>query len=498
MDYFGDGSGNSPVTGEPFGVHIDYYFEEEPLGNAGALFKIKDKLTSDFLLLNADAMFDVDFNRFVAFHRKHGGLVTLFTHPNSHPYDSGLIIANKNGVVEKWLTKEDERPTYYKNRVNAGLHVINPKVLELVGINADSVGKVGVDGKPVKVDLDRQLLKPLAGTGKMFCYDSPEYVKDMAMSVVSILVGVIAVVTASYKVEARVFSDVGIKAIFSGIVFVLIFITGKCFCSKEYWKYSIAFNLPLIPHYLSNYILNQSDRVMIGRMVGNSQAAYYSVAYTISTVMVLITNAINSSLTPYIYKSIASDEKGKIKKATRPLVILVAGLCVVTMAFAPEVIRVFAGKKYMDAIYVIPPVAASVFFIFLYSLFSTIEYYYQKTGFIAIATCVCAVLNLVLNYFGIKMYGYYAAGYTTLICYVCLAFFHYIFYKKALKEVGNEENMYDVKLIVSLSAIVIAIMIIMALTYSQTWIRYGLLIAIVCVSIIFKNKILEAISALRK
>lgn len=96
MDYFGDGSGISPVTGKPFGVHIEFYFEKEPLGNAGALFKIKDKLTSDFLLLNADAVFDVDFNRFVAFHREHGGLVTLFTHPNSHPYDSGLIIADKN------------------------------------------------------------------------------------------------------------------------------------------------------------------------------------------------------------------------------------------------------------------------------------------------------------------------------------------------------------------------------------------------------------------
>ena len=125
MDYFGDGSGNSPATGKPFGVHIEYYFEKEPLGNAGALFKIKDKLTSDFLLLNADAMFDVDFNRFVAFHRKHDGLVTLFTHPNSHPYDSGLIIANKDGSVKKWLAKEDERPQYYRNRVNAGLHVIN-------------------------------------------------------------------------------------------------------------------------------------------------------------------------------------------------------------------------------------------------------------------------------------------------------------------------------------------------------------------------------------
>lgn len=179
MDYFGDGSGNSPVSGQPFGVHIEYYFENEPLGNAGALFKIEDKLTSDFLLLNADAMFNVDFNRFVAFHKKHGGLVTLFTHPNSHPYDSGLIIADKDGAVEKWLAKEDKRPQYYRNRVNAGLHVINPRVLELSGINADSVGKTENNGKPVKVDLDRQLLKPLAGTGKMFCYDSPEYVKDM-------------------------------------------------------------------------------------------------------------------------------------------------------------------------------------------------------------------------------------------------------------------------------------------------------------------------------
>ena len=179
MDYFGDGSGISPATGKPFGVHIEYYFEKEPLGNAGALFKIKDKLDSDFLLLNADAVFDVDFNRFVAFHKACGGLVTLFTHPNSHPYDSGLIIADKNGTVERWLAKEEERPKFYRNRVNAGLHVMNPAVLEQMGIDADKVGTIGANGKPVKVDLDRQLLKPLAGTGKMYCYDSPEYVKDM-------------------------------------------------------------------------------------------------------------------------------------------------------------------------------------------------------------------------------------------------------------------------------------------------------------------------------
>jgi len=170
MDYFGDG--------QRLGVHIEYFVETQPLGNAGALFKLRDQLTEDFLLLNADAVFDVDFNRFTEYHRKKGGLVTLFTHPNNHPYDSGLIIADENDVVLQWLTKEDKRPQWYKNRVNAGLHVINPAVFDQANIQEDTIGTV-IKGKTVKVDLDRMVLKPLAGTGRMFCYDSPEYVRDM-------------------------------------------------------------------------------------------------------------------------------------------------------------------------------------------------------------------------------------------------------------------------------------------------------------------------------
>lgn len=170
MAYFGDGS--------RFGVKIDYFVEETPLGNAGALFRLRETIGYEpFLLLNADAAFDVNFNRMVEFHKSHGGLVTLFTHPNSHPYDSGLVIADDKGNVEKWLAKEDERPQWYDNRVNAGLHVIDPKVLDL------SLAHLDIDNETClpkgKVDLDRQILKPLCGTNQMFCYDSPEYVKDM-------------------------------------------------------------------------------------------------------------------------------------------------------------------------------------------------------------------------------------------------------------------------------------------------------------------------------
>lgn len=170
INFFGDGSA--------FGVHIEYYIEKTPLGNAGALFKLKDRLNDDFLLLNADSIFNIDFNRFVDYHKEKGGIVTLFTHPNSHPYDSGVLIANKNAAVQQWLTKEEVRPEWYQNRVNAGLHVINPAIFDLCDIDPETIGKE-IQGKVIKVDLDRQLLKPLCGTGKMYCYDSPEYVKDM-------------------------------------------------------------------------------------------------------------------------------------------------------------------------------------------------------------------------------------------------------------------------------------------------------------------------------
>ena len=176
-EYFGDGS--------KFGVNIEYFVEDHPLGTAGALFKIP-QLTEDFLLLCGDVIIDVDFNRFIAFHKKHQAWASLVAHPNGHPYDSSLLVTEIDapktvgGMPEdthrviRWMAKEDER-TYYKNRVNAGIELISPELLKETMKNFVPRHPE----TPDKIDLDRDVLKPNIPSGKIFAYDTPEYIKDM-------------------------------------------------------------------------------------------------------------------------------------------------------------------------------------------------------------------------------------------------------------------------------------------------------------------------------
>ena len=156
-DYFGDG-GN-------FGCNISYFSETKPLGTAGALYKINN-LPSDFILLNGDIIFDIDFSRMISFHHEKKAWATIAVHPNDHPFDSALIASNDNNQVTGWLNKEDER-LYYKNIVNAGIHILSTEFLE----NCPQANN--------KVDLDRDILKPTIQTGKIFAYQTPEYIKDM-------------------------------------------------------------------------------------------------------------------------------------------------------------------------------------------------------------------------------------------------------------------------------------------------------------------------------
>jgi D-glycero-D-manno-heptose 1,7-bisphosphate phosphatase len=169
-NYFGDG--------KRFGCNISYYTETEPLGTAGALKKIEN-LSNDFILLNGDLIFDIDFSRMINFHHEKKAHVTLAVHPNSHPFDSSIIFSNSNNQVTRWLNKEDER-TYYKNQVNAGIHILSAEFLKNCSQSKEKIeSQPSPNGEGSPLDLDRDMLKPSISSGKIFAYSTPEYIKDM-------------------------------------------------------------------------------------------------------------------------------------------------------------------------------------------------------------------------------------------------------------------------------------------------------------------------------
>lgn len=156
-EHFGNGS--------KFGVRINYIEESEPLGTAGALYYLKNE-PDDFILVFGDLILDIDFNRFMSFHKEHESTITLFGHPNSHPYDSDVIEVGENHRVSGIISKKIKRNFYYHNFVNAGVYCVNPRALDNITI-------------PQKVDFENQFIKGLIKEGRVFVYKSTEYVKDM-------------------------------------------------------------------------------------------------------------------------------------------------------------------------------------------------------------------------------------------------------------------------------------------------------------------------------
>lgn len=320
----------------------------------------------------------------------------------------------------------------------------------------------------------------------------------LMVAIVSPLVGICAVLTTTYKAEARVLSYVLIQVIQGLFFYSYNMIKGKTFFNRGYWKFALAFNLPLIPHYLSMTILNQSDRIMISKMVGTDAAAIYSVAYQISMMMTIVVTAINSSFIPYTYKELKAQNYQGIKRNSNLLLILIGISCVVAMAFGPEIIMIFAASEYYEAIWVIPPVAASVYFIFLYSLFANIEFYFEKTKYVMIASCGGAIANIILNYFLLPKFGYIAAGYTTLGCYILFSFAHYYFHMRVLKQNNQTSGVYNRRFVFGFSFVMLVSMITMPILYKHFFIRYMIILVLISGIIIYRKKIVSILAMLKK
>ncbi len=300
------------------------------------------------------------------------------------------------------------------------------------------------------------------------------------------LVGILAVNASNNRGLARILSAIAVQIFFGLIFYCINYGKSKILYSKELWNFAFRFNLPLIPHYLSTYILDQSDKIMIQKVCGYEKAGLYSVAYQGAMVMKIVTGSINNAIIPWQYKKLEQKKYNDIKERTNNMLVFIAIASIIFMIFAPEIVAVLAGKKYYEAVSVIPPVSASLYFIFLYSLFGNIEMFFDSNKMMMYVSVIGAGINIVLNMIFIPIFGFKAAGYTTLICYILFCLSHYIFMKNILKKRGID-NFFDIKFIIILSVILIALAISLSVLYEYFILRF-LLIVIIGLIVWFKRK----------
>lgn len=313
------------------------------------------------------------------------------------------------------------------------------------------------------------------------------------VSVAKPIVGIIFVVLSKDKVTARILGLVLVELIgYTGLFFRQI-LRGKKLYSSKFWKYAIGFNLPLIPHYLSQTVLNSADRIMIKSMVGADEAGIYSLAYSISLIMTLFNTALMQTISPWIYQKIRDKKAGEIAPIAYMTLILIAIVNIMLIAFAPEAVAIFAPKEYCKAIFVIPPVAMSVFFMYGYDLFAKFAFYYEKTNFVMIASVIGAALNVVLNYIFIGKFGYIAAGYTTLFCYMIYTLGHYIFMNRVCDQKCNGLRPYKLKYILVIAMGFLSSGFVLLLTYRSMLMRYSLIAVMLVIMIVYRKKILQLV-----
>lgn len=295
----------------------------------------------------------------------------------------------------------------------------------------------------------------------------------LANSVISLFLGIVLVNLSDEKSVTLIVVTVGIQTVINGTIFIYQVIKGKCFYKKDYWKWSMLMAIPLMPHYISEILLGHADRLMIDQMCGAAEAGIYSIVYQISMVMTILRTGMNAAFIPWQYYSIKNKNYNKIKSVTRNLTLLIWILTILLILIGPEIIKIVAPAEYYEAIIDIPAIMIGCYFIFIYVLFLNIEIYYEKNQYVAIVSVVVSLLNIVLNYYFIQWFGYLSAGYTTMISYILMAAIHLFIVNRILKPYGPLSMLYDIKLIIKLSSLLIVIGFVALILYQFICLRYG-------------------------
>ena len=325
-------------------------------------------------------------------------------------------------------------------------------------------------------------------------------ITSVVISVLTPLISVAAVLlTTGNQGVARIVSYVAVNTVIPGAIFYIInYKKGKCFYDKGLWTYALSFNIPLLAHYLSETLLNQTDRIMINAYLGTSEAGIYSVAYSAASLFTIFSSALNTAFVPWTYQKLKEKDYRAIEKMGYAVLGFLAVILSVMIMFAPEIVYVLAGSKYTGAVYLIPTLSASVFFGYMYQLFSRVELYYEKKSYTVISTMTAAALNIVLNAWWIPKLGFTAAGYSTLVSHMLFCVMHYFFFRKVNKECMDGAKVYDFKKLLMISIGILLIAFVMTLLYNFIVLRLIIVAVIILIAVLMRNKIMGVVRLLMK
>lgn len=322
----------------------------------------------------------------------------------------------------------------------------------------------------------------------------PFVIMTLAMTIAKPLLSVSLILLIPFgHVKIRILSDTFIMLVIGMPILGILLINGKRFFERTVWRESLMFVMPLIPHYLSQRILSQSDRIMISSMIGNKEAGIYSLAYSVGMLLMLVNTALDSTMNPWVFRKLRDKEYKRIREVTQSLIIFFA-LCVWSFILVvPELVKMFASSEYYGAIYIVPVIAIGSYFIYLYVQFIYFEYYIGKTKYITIATVVSAATNIILNYIGLRIFGYTAAAYATFICYAIYALFHYIVMKRLCQKELGVGNVYDGRYLAKVSVCVILVGVASMMLYHLFVIRLIIAGIVIGVTLYYAVKVMAVI-----
>ena len=312
-------------------------------------------------------------------------------------------------------------------------------------------------------------------------------ITSLVLSISSAIAAVSFVLLFSNKVDGMIIGS-ALPTILIGVSFFVFFVIKAKKIDVKYWKYALPLCIPYIPHLLAGTMLSTMDRVMINKMCGSEDTAVYSLAYSCGTVVALVATSINSAFAPWLGEKISEKNYRDVRKVSKPYVCFFIILAVGVLLFSPELLFVLGGEKYMEAKYVIGPVAIGCICQFLYTMFVNVEQFKKKTTGMAIATVIAAAVNFILNCIFIPIFGYLAAAYTTLVGYLVLLLIHmFLVWKIGMKEI------YSYRFIIGSILLSIVIGTGIILTYNHLYIRVVFdVIFLIVLSVIFvkyRNKL---------